>query len=61
MAGRPRVRAPYTLLTGFDHVVGDERVEVAADGGLGEAEALGEVGDGGGTVVQDRPRDPVAG
>ena len=33
---------------------------MAADGGLGEAEALRQIGDGGRAVVQDGARDPVA-
>lgn len=33
---------------------------MATDGGLGEAESSGEIGDGRRPVIQDRPRHPVA-
>ncbi|CAO0834691.1 hypothetical protein SMICM17S_00394 [Streptomyces microflavus] len=33
---------------------------MAADGGLGETDALGQIGGCGRTVVQDGARDPVA-
>ena len=49
------------LLAGLDDALGDERVEVAADGGLGEAQPLGQVGGGGRAVVQDGAGDPVRG
>lgn len=34
---------------------------MAPDGGLGQAQASGELGDSGRPVVQDGARDPVAG
>jgi len=56
-----RAGAVDPLLACFHDVVGDQCVEVPADGGVGEAEAPGEIGDGRGAVVQDGARDPVAG
>lgn len=56
-----RARAVDPLLAGLHHVVGDQRVEVAPDGGLGEPQTPGELGDGGRPVVQDGARDAVAG
>ena len=52
--------AVVPLFAGFDDVVGDEGVQVASDGRLGEAHALGEIRDRGGAVVQDGARDAVA-
>lgn len=62
LGGPPaRARAVDPLLTRLYHVVGDQGVEMAPDGGLGQAQASGELGDSGRPVVQDGARDPVAG
>ena len=58
-AARPR--AVHPLLAGLDDVVGDQRVQMTADGRLGEAQPPGQLGDGRRAVVQDGARDPVAG
>ena len=61
----PRVPAPPAHaagagLTGLDQAVGEHLVEVAADRGRSEVEALGERGGGGGAVDEDRPGDALA-
>ena len=56
-----RARAVDPLLAGLHDVVGDQCVEVAAHGGGGQPQPPGQLGDGRRAVVQDGPRDPVAG
>ncbi len=49
------------LLAGLDEALGDQRVQVAADGGRGQPKTVGQVGGGGRAVVEDGAGDPVTG
>ena len=61
-AGRPRPRCSDAARLALDEqAVGDQRVEVAADGGGGEAELLGERRGGLRAALEDEAGDRVAG